>query len=483
MSATAGAISAAEIPQLAPVQHSNHLASFCTVAEKLLDFIAVLAGVYVADALYQFLKPQQAARYAVAAVYFWAAAFALLFVFLLERHGGYRPSVSLLGIRETERILRVTLQGLLFALLAAYFIAVPIPRLVFCLAATTVPLFLTIEKWEMHRIVRAARSKGYGSRRAVILGAGPEARRVYSALVRSPKFGVDPVAFVDDDPQRGATEIYEPSYHPRHSAGVISGPLCPELFHRLQASVLVIATPALARESLLLTIAKASEAGVSTYFAPGDLFGIGGFVEYSELDGVLVAHHPQDASRTVYKIGKRVLDLAAAGIGLVVLALLAPLVAIAIKLTSPGPVLFRQERVGETGRRFTMYKFRTMYRDAPVYSYSPGAGDDPRVTRVGRLLRHLSIDELPQLINVLTGEMSLVGPRPEMPFIVEQYTPVQRLRLSVKPGITGLWQISPARAFPITENLDYDFYYVRHRSLFMDLAILLHTVLFAARGI
>ena len=483
MSTNAGAISTAEIPRIVPVAHTSHLASLCTAAEKLLDFMAVLVGVYVADALYQILKPQRAGAYAAGTVYFWAAAFALLFVFLLERHGGYRPSMSLLGIRETERILRVTLHGLLLAVLAAYFLAAPIPRLVFCLAATTVPLSLTMEKWEMHRILRMVRSKGLGSRRAIILGTGPEGRRVYSALVRSPKFGVDPVAFVDDGLQSGASEIYEPSYHPRHSASVLSGPLCPELFHRLKASVLVIATSNLERETLLLTITKAAEAGVSTYFAPGDWPGIAGLVEYSELDGIMLAHHSQDVSRTVYKLGKRLLDVVVASIGLVVLAVLAPFVATAIKLTSSGPILFRQQRVGETGRRFTMYKFRTMYRDAPAYSHSPGAGDDPRVTRVGRFLRHTSIDELPQLINVLLGHMSLVGPRPEMPFIVEQYTPVQRLRLSVKPGITGLWQISPGRAFPIIENLEYDFYYVRHRSLFMDFAILLHTLLFAARGI
>ncbi len=139
--------------------------------------------------------------------------------------------------------------------------------------------------------------------------------------------------------------------------------------------------------------------------------------------------------------------------------------------------------MGKNGRRFPMYKFRTMYCDAPQYSYSPGAGDDPRITPAGRFLRRTSLDELPQLVNVLLGHMSLVGPRPEMPFIVAQYTSLQRRRLTAKPGITGLWQLSADRAFPIHENLEYDLYYVRHRSLFMDMAILLHTLLFAGRGI
>jgi lipopolysaccharide/colanic/teichoic acid biosynthesis glycosyltransferase len=124
-----------------------------------------------------------------------------------------------------------------------------------------------------------------------------------------------------------------------------------------------------------------------------------------------------------------------------------------------------------------------MYVEAAKYGYSPTEGEDPRVTPVGRFLRRTSLDELPQLINVLLGHMSLVGPRPEMPFIVESYTRLQRQRLTVKPGITGLWQISADRAFMIHENVGYDLYYVRHRSLWMDVAILLHTALRVAHGV
>jgi lipopolysaccharide/colanic/teichoic acid biosynthesis glycosyltransferase len=130
-----------------------------------------------------------------------------------------------------------------------------------------------------------------------------------------------------------------------------------------------------------------------------------------------------------------------------------------------------------------MYKFRTMRVDAPQYAHSPTSGRDPRITRIGAFLRRTSFDELPQLINVVQGHMSLVGPRPEMPFIVELYTELQRQRLWVKPGITGLWQISADRAHLIHENIQYDLYYIRNRSFFMDLAILLHTFAFAMRGI
>jgi len=466
MTTPARSLTAADVQFLGPAERSTQLVPFFAAAEKLLDFFAVLGAVYVAHALYQALEPQRVTAYTPSTILFCAAAFALLFVFLLERHGGYRPSMSLLAIRETERILRVTLQAFLLALLAAYLCAAPVSRLAFSLALVTVPLFLTLEKWELHNFLRMLRGKGYGSRRAVILGTGPAARRIYSALVRSPKFGINPVACLDD-PQSGLTEIYESSYQQKHSARVLPGPLCPEVFRQLDASVLVIADPAMDRQAMLLTIARLSEAGVSSYFAASDLLVPGCCVDFAELDGIMLAHVSRDANRAVYEFGKRALDILAATGLLLLLAAFAPIIALLVKSTSPGPVLFRQERVGKAGRRFTMYKFRTMYRDAPMYGYSPGAGDDPRVTPVGRFLRRTSLDELPQLINVLLGQMSLVGPRPEMPFIVEQYSAPQRQRLSVKPGITGLWQISPGRAFPIHENIDYDLYYLTNNPRFL----------------
>ena len=130
-----------------------------------------------------------------------------------------------------------------------------------------------------------------------------------------------------------------------------------------------------------------------------------------------------------------------------------------------------------------MFKFRTMHLEADAYAICPQESVDPRITSFGQFLRRTSFDELPQLLNVIKGEMSLVGPRPEMRFIVEQYTPEQRQRLSVKPGITGLWQLSADRRFLIHENIEYDLYYIRNRNFFVDFAILLHTLVFAMHGI
>jgi lipopolysaccharide/colanic/teichoic acid biosynthesis glycosyltransferase len=123
-----------------------------------------------------------------------------------------------------------------------------------------------------------------------------------------------------------------------------------------------------------------------------------------------------------------------------------------------------------------------MYTNATEYDYSPIASHDPRITKIGRFLRRTSLDELPQLMNVFVGDMSLVGPRPEMPFIVQDYTSEHRQRLQVMPGITGLWQLSADRSFLIHDNMEYDLYYIRNRGFFMDIAILVHTLFFAMRS-
>jgi lipopolysaccharide/colanic/teichoic acid biosynthesis glycosyltransferase len=159
------------------------------------------------------------------------------------------------------------------------------------------------------------------------------------------------------------------------------------------------------------------------------------------------------------------------------------LVAVLIKFDSIGPVFFRHNRVGKDDRLFTLWKFRSMKTDVLKYEVSPTSVTDARLTRVGRWIRRMSIDEMPQLINVLKGDMSLVGPRPEMPFIVHRYGPVASARLRVKPGITGLWQISPARAFPIHENLQYDFHYISNQNFLLDCAIIARTITAVIHGV
>ncbi len=432
-------------------------------AERCVDTLAIIVAIYCAYALHRVLGAENQSQYPASGVLLCGAGFGVLFVVLLERRGGYRPYVSLLAVRDTERILRVTVESFLLALLIAYFATTHISRLLVLLALITVPVFVIFSKLEMHSCLRRLRSRGYGARKAVIVGAGPLGRRIYSALVRSPKFGLDPVAFVDDDPQLSGAEIYESSYRRRRAAKVLAGPACPELMRQLGAGVLVIASADFDHQRL----ARLGSAGVDTYCVREDFSEPGFWIDHVNFDGITLAHFSRGETRIAGDLAKRAIDMIASAVLLIWLAPLFAVIAGLVNKSSPGPVLFCQDRVGKDGRLFCIYKFRTMYRDAPQYSCSPGAGDDPRVTPVGRFLRRTSLDELPQLINVLLGHMSLVGPRPEMPFLVEQYNALQRRRLAVKPGITGLWQLSADRAFLIHENLEYDLYYLTNNPRFL----------------
>lgn len=184
---------------------------------------------------------------------------------------------------------------------------------------------------------------------------------------------------------------------------------------------------------------------------------------------------------------KRLVDVLLAGLGLVATLPLWAVIAVAIKLDSHGPIIFVQQRVGQHGRRFRFFKFRSMYVDAeqrlteirahnevdgPVFKMRK----DPRVSRVGAILRRTSLDELPQLINVLKGEMSMVGPRPPLPSEVEQYRPTDRIRLTVKPGLTCLWQVRGRSTLGFETWMEFDREYVRSMSLWLDIRILVRTV-------
>lgn len=211
------------------------------------------------------------------------------------------------------------------------------------------------------------------------------------------------------------------------------------------------------------------------------------------LGGIPVISLRESALTEPQRMLKRTFDFVAS---LLLLCLLSPIffiIAILIKLESPGPIFFLQERIGQHGQRFKMIKFRSMYEDAEKrwkeVAHRDSEGrlihktiNDPRITRVGQKLRRTSLDELPQLINVLKGEMSLVGPRPEMPYIVEEYEAWQWQRFRVPPGITGWWQVNGRSDRPMHLNTDDDLYYIQNYSFWLDLRILLRTVVVVLRG-
>lgn len=181
---------------------------------------------------------------------------------------------------------------------------------------------------------------------------------------------------------------------------------------------------------------------------------------------------------------KRVIDILGSVAGLAILALPMIVIAIIIRIESRGAAIFRQRRAGYKGRPFMMWKFRTMRSDVDPYGKSPHGAEDPRLTRFGRFIRETSLDELPQLVNVLTGTMSLVGPRPLYERQAEQWDDNQRRRLDVKPGITGYAQAYGRAGLPIEDKIDMDLHYVHNRCIGMDMRIIFRTILniFSRRG-
>jgi exopolysaccharide biosynthesis polyprenyl glycosylphosphotransferase len=324
------------------------------------------------------------------------------------------------------------------------------------------------------------RRSGVSRHRVLIYGAGASARALYAALERSPKLGLHPIALIAD--VRHESEINSNSDQ-RGGIPLIHVDFSASLLREHRADTVIISSPFASSNAIQRIMNESAEADAQVLYG-AEAATIGHTeIDYIELDGQIVYGQHQVRSRRLHEIFSRGMDILVSYLMLLCVALPATLVAIAIRLDSTGPILFRQVRIGQNGVQFTILKFRTMHEEACSDSVSPTHSADPRITRVGRWLRRTSVDELPQLLNVMRGDMALVGPRPEMPFIVRGYSDAQRQRLRVKPGLTGIWQISAARRYPIHENIHYDLYYLKHRSLAMDVALLFHTLFVAISGI
>lgn len=465
-----------------PREGSRLFEYIATTTEIVGDFAAVTLAVVLSYWIYALVDVGRHIRYQFSLVMLAAVLFGILIVLMLDREGAYREGNGLLRIKETECVLRVSTRAFLLAFPVSIFAAHLISRLTLAIAFILVPLLVISEKQLCFMLIRALHARGFKARNVLIYGAGDTGRRVFSALKRSPKVGLSPVALVDDNPDVAGEVVYASGYRREVSAPVLAGPVTAQMIKDLGVGTVIIAIPALARERFGAVLSEAEKAKARVAYVPEELVSRA-WVDYVDIDGLMLASFGEPAPKRVYELCKRILDLVTASVLALFCSPVLLMSALAIRIDSSGPILFRQTRVGKDGKLFSIYKFRTMRVDAPAYSFSPKESQDPRITRIGRYLRKTSLDELPQLFNVIKGEMSLVGPRPEMLFIVEQYGPRERQRLCVVPGITGLWQLSADRAFLIHENLQYDLYYIRNRGLFIDLAILLHTAVFAMRGV
>jgi exopolysaccharide biosynthesis polyprenyl glycosylphosphotransferase len=455
----------------------TRFATYWMMSQAVADYLSVVAGVFVASSFCEMLGfgPRPGAWNSV----FLTANYTALFTLLTFRHLRlYDSTFAVLNIREVENIIRGI--GLVFlgVVVALFFYGGnALSRPMVLLAGATVLFGVLGQRHLMFNTVRWAHQNGYGVRRVVIYGAS-HGIGVFRRIERNPRLGLTCIGFVDDD-ERAQRHLVNLGID-RDVLGTWRE--LREIVATHEVEEIIVADAAIAREKFLGIMSDCEQLKVGVSFVP-DLFGpYQQWFSFQLVDGLPFAHSRQAGLSRGGHLAKRLFDVVAGSALLVLLLPLFAIVAGLIKLDSDGPVFFRQERVGRNGSVFSILKFRSMYADSPMYERSPSSHADPRLTRVGRLLRRTSFDEAPQLLNVIRGEMSLVGPRPEMPFIVNTYGPVERGRLRAKPGITGLWQISAARAKPIHENVEYDLFYIEHQNFVLDCAILLSTVVAVVRG-
>lgn len=326
-------------------------------------------------------------------------------------------------------------------------------------------------------------------RPVLIVGAGTVGFNAAKQLRRYDWAGIELVGYVDDDPAKQGQRFEDMP---------VLGTLeqVPAIVQARGVKDAVVALPLRAHERLVRTCQTLQELSVHVHVIP-DLFALS--FPSATLDGfggIPVIDLGQPGIYGWRRLSKRVFDTVAASLILAILSPLLVLISALIKLDSPGPVLFRQRRIGENGCPFTMLKFRSMRVEADPdvhkahvqhlikqnLALDEAGGqdslkmkDDPRVTRLGGFIRKTSLDELPQLINVLRGEMSLVGPRPPLPYEVELYEEWHKRRLEALPGISGLWQVKGRNRVSFDEMVRMDVYYIEHQSFWLDLKILLLT--------
>jgi len=331
-------------------------------------------------------------------------------------------------------------------------------------------IFITVGRVVQGQLRNRLRRAGWGCDRVLIVGTGDVGQMILQKIQSNPALGYQVIGMVTTD---GASD--EPLGAPLLGN---AGDLAP-LIDEYQVDEVIIALPEATHQEILMLISEC-ERGKALIKVYPDVFQImASQVSIGDLGGLPLLTVRDVALRGWRRVAKRALDIVVSAIGLVIVSPFMMFMAVLIKLDSPGPVFYAQERMGLDARSFKMLKFRSMRQDAETGGPGWTVEDDPRVTRLGRIIRRINIDELPQLINVLLGEMSLVGPRPERPVYVNQFRrsiPRYMDRHWEKAGMTGWAQVNGLRGdTSIAERTKYDLWYIENWSLLLDIKILLRT--------
>lgn len=411
----------------------------------------------------------------------------MLIVFMMHE-GLYHKRLSIWV--ETEKITKACFLAMIFSMSVLYLaklggqISRPLVMLTWVLSVITIPLVRYFGKVLLSRV-------GLWNKPILVVGAGKTGEIVVQALAREHTLGYKVIGFLDDDPVKRKQGI-EYNGHINYVLGSFDD--APRVIKEYKINDIIIATPGLPASQLVMLTNKLQQYVSNVMLVP-DLFGIalnGIETQYFFYEQTLLLQIKNNLRSALNRGIKRLFDLVT---GSILMALCLPVMIIIgflIKLDSKGPVLFSHKRIGQNGDLFVCYKFRTMYENGDKLlkrylkvnpevkseweTYAKLKTNDPRVTRVGAVLRAFSLDELPQLVNVLTGAMSLVGPRPYLPRENQKIGDWAKDILITKPGITGLWQVSGRNDIDFKGRLQLDVWYVRNWSLWLDMVLLAKTV-------
>jgi exopolysaccharide biosynthesis polyprenyl glycosylphosphotransferase len=413
-------------------------------------------------------------QYIVVLIPIWLVIFALFRL--------YDPHILFGGLEEYARVFNACTTGIMLVMVASFLApGLVIARGWLLLSWFSVTVTTGVGRFFARRVVYCVRARGRFQTTMLIVGVDEESKAICDQLTSNPSAGVHVVGFVDDNLPRG-TEVL-PGLHVIGTTDTLRG-----LAHQSGVKEVLISSSALSRESLLEIFHSFSTADDVNLRLSSGLFEI----LTTGLRVKEIGHVPLLSVNRVRLTGwdlilKKVLDLIVATVGLILLSPGFLLAAIAIKRASPGPVFHRRRVVGVNGKEFDALKFRTMVANADAlleqnpelkaqFEENFKLKDDPRITSVGRLLRKTSLDELPQLFNVLRGEMSLVGPRMITRQEIAKYGKWNTNLFTVKPGITGLWQVSGRSDVDYDSRVRLDMHYIRNYTIWLDLQILFQTI-------
>ncbi len=400
--------------------------------------------------------------------------------------GLYRYYPSPLNIKEFENIIRGTTIGYAAIFTLTFFLNIKfISRMILMLSIIYSIIFVSLFRYMLLRLEKKLGLNIIRNFRILIYDTSNSGKELFNCIVKTPRSGYEIVGFLTDNEEEIGKEIVSTSINYPIKVKVIGHVNdANRIAKDSKIDGIFVSVPLekyIDMEEKFRFFVNITD---SVFYVPAiyhitpELISTG-VVCAMPVIGINRVHYP-----LYYRIAKRMFDVIFSITVFTVLFPIMVLIGVIILLTDGYPAIFSQKRVGYRGKEFTMYKFRTMKKNTDKYDITPTDINDKRITWFGKFLRKSGLDELPQLVNVIKGDMSIVGPRPEMPFIVEtRKENYYKHRFLVKPGITGLWQISRDRNLQIHDNIEYDLYYVRNASFFLDMAIIILTIFSFNKGV